>query len=266
MVTGFKHILAGSIISRNQKEKPHAVLDHLFLFAWRHRWRGGCLPRPRLAGCAPEKPPAFDATGTLLGTAFLGLLPESLELAKPIAVSTTVLAGILVFFLLEKFVISRHCHAEVCEVHGQAGPLILIGDALHNFVDGFVIAAAFLTSFPLGVAAALAVFAHEIPQEVGDFAILLDSGYLPRKAFIYNLLSALAILPGALIGYSYLAAVKAAVPYVLALSAASFIYIAMADLVPNLHRYVPLTATRRQVLLMLAGIGTIGFFHLFGLG
>ncbi|QJD30534.1 ZIP family metal transporter [Methylococcus geothermalis] len=206
------------------------------------------------------------ATGTLLGTAFLGLLPESLELAKPMAVSTTVLVGILIFFLLEKCVISRHCHAEVCEVHGQAGPLILIGDALHNFVDGFVIAAAFLTSFPLGVAAALAVFAHEVPQEVGDFAILLDSGYSTRKAFLYNLLSALAILPGAVVAYASLAALQAAVPYVLALSAASFMYIAMADLLPSLHRYVPLAVTRRQLLLMLAGIGTIAFFHLFGLG
>lgn len=206
------------------------------------------------------------ATGTLLGTAFLGLLPESLERADPMAVSITILAGILAFFLLEKFVISRHCHAEVCEVHGQAGPLILFGDALHNFVDGFVIAAAFLTSFPLGVAAALAVFAHEIPQEVGDFAILLDSGYPTRKAFLYNLFSALAILPGTVIAYASLAAMQAVVPYVLALSAASFMYIAMADLLPSLHRYVPLAATRRQLMLMLAGIGTIAFFHLFGLG
>jgi zinc and cadmium transporter len=206
------------------------------------------------------------ASGTLLGTAFLGLLPESLERATPMAVSITILVGILAFFLLEKFVISRHCHAEVCEVHGQAGPLILIGDALHNFVDGFVIAAAFLTSFPLGVAAAVAVFAHEIPQEVGDFAILLDSGYPTRKAFLYNLLSALAILPGAVIAYASLAVLQTAVPYVLALSAASFMYIAMADLLPSLHRYVPLAATRRQLLLMLAGIGTIAVFHLFGLG
>ena len=124
------------------------------------------------------------ATGTLLGAAFLGLLPESLERAAPMAVSSTILVGILLFFLLERLVIWHHCHAkicysEICEVHGHAGPLILIGGALHHFVDGFIIAAAFLTSFPLGVAAAVAVFAHEIPQEVGDFAILLDSGYAP---------------------------------------------------------------------------------------
>lgn len=167
------------------------------------------------------------ATGTLLGAAFLGLLPESLERAAPMTVTTTILVGILLFFLLEKWVIWHHCHAEICyseicEVHGHAGPLILIGDALHNFVDGFVIAAAFLTSFSLGVATSLAVFAHEIPQEVGDFAILLDSGYSTRKAFLYNLLSGLAILPGAVIAYVYLGAMQAAVPYVLAFSAASF--------------------------------------------
>jgi zinc and cadmium transporter len=206
------------------------------------------------------------ASGTLLGTAFLGLLPESLERVAPMTISMTILAGIVLFFLLEKLVIWHHCHAEICEVHGQAGPLILIGDALHNFVDGFVIAAAFLTSFPLGVATSLAVFAHEIPQEVGDFAILLDSGYSTRKAFLYNLLSALAILPGAVIAYAYLETMQAAVPYVLALAAASFMYIAMADLLPSLHRYAPLAATRRQLLLMLAGIGTIAIFNLLGLG
>lgn len=208
------------------------------------------------------------ATGTLLGAAFLGLLPESLERAAPMAVSTTILAGILLFFLLEKLVIWHHCHDEICEVHGKPkpGPLILFGNALHNFVDGFVIAAAFLTSFPLGVAAALAVFAHEIPQKVSVFAILLDSGYSTRKAFLYNLLSALTILPGAVFAHAYLEAMQAAVPYVLALSAASFMYIAMADLLPNLHRYVPLAATRRQFLLMLAGIGSIAIFHLHGQG
>ncbi len=206
------------------------------------------------------------ATGSLLGTAFLGLLPESLEKAAPMAVSTTILVGIVLFFLLEKLVISRHCHAEICEVHGQAGPLILIGSALHHFVDGFVIAVAFFTTFPLGVITSLAILAHEIPQEVGDFAVLLDSGYPTRKAFLYNLLSALAILPGAVIAYGYLGAMQAAVPYVLALSAASFIYIAMSDLVPNLHRHVALAATLRQLLLMVAGIGTIAMFHRFGLG
>lgn len=206
------------------------------------------------------------ATGTLLGTAFLGLLPESMEQAAPMAVSTTILVGIVLFFLLEKLITWHHCHAEICEVCGQAGPLILIGGALHHFVDGFVIAGAFVTSFPLGVATSLAVLAHGIPQEVAEFAILLGGDFSTRKAFLYNVLSALAILPGAVIAYGYLGAMQAAVPYVLALSAASFIYIAMSDLLPNLHRHVALSATLRQILLMSFGIGTIAIFYWFGLG
>ena len=117
------------------------------------------------------------ATGTLLAAAFLGMIPEGLAQAPALHVSVTVLAGIVAFFLLEKVVLWRHCHVTDCEVHGHAGPLILVGDGLHNFVDGLVIAATFVTSIPLGVAASLAVLAHEVPQEVGDFAILLDSGY-----------------------------------------------------------------------------------------
>jgi zinc and cadmium transporter len=145
--------------------------------------------------------------------------------------------GVL-FFVLEKLVLWRHCHDSGCEVHGRAAPLILIGDAFHNFVDGMVIAAAFLTSIPLGVAAALAVIAHEVPQEVGDFAILLDSGYGRMKALILNGLSSATTLPGAVLAYFWLGEMHAAVPYILALSAASFIYIAAADLIPGLHRQV----------------------------
>lgn len=189
------------------------------------------------------------------------MIPAGLQHASALSISATVLAGMVLFFVLEKLVLWRHCHAAECEVHGAAGPLILIGDAFHNFVDGFVIAAAFLTSFPLGVAAALAVIAHEVPQEVGDFAILLDSGYSKIKAFLWNTLSSLATLPGALIAYFSLGAAEAAVPYILSLSAASFIYIATVDLVPNLHRQVTLAASLRQLALLLTGIGTIALFH-----
>ena len=139
--------------------------------------------------------------------------------------------------------------------------MILIGDAFHNFVDGFVIAAAFLTSIPLGIAASFAVIAHEVPQEVGDFAILLESGYSRMRALLLNTLSSLATLPGAVIAYYFLGATMEAVPYILALSAASFIYIAIADLVPSLHRQVGLKSALRQFLLVLAGIGTIAAFH-----
>lgn len=201
------------------------------------------------------------ATGTLLGAAFLGMLPAGLRQAPAITVMATVLAGMVVFFVLEKLVIWRHCHNSACEVHGRAAPLILIGDAFHNFVDGVVIAAAFFTSIPLGVATSLAVIAHEIPQEVGDFAILLDSGYSPVKALALNGLSAITALPGALIAYFWLAETREAVPYILAVSAASFIYIAAADLIPSLHRQVTLAASLRQLVLLLAGISTIALFH-----
>ena len=204
------------------------------------------------------------ATGTLLGAAFLGMIPAGLKQAPAVAVTGTVLAGMVLFFMLEKMVLWRHCHEADCEVHGRAAPLILIGDAFHNFVDGVVIAAAFLTSVPLGIAASFAVIAHEIPQEVGDFAILLDSGYGPRKALLLNGLSATATLPGALAAYFWLGDTREAVPYILALSAASFIYIATADLIPGLHKQVTLPASLRQLVLLLAGIGTIAAFHFRG--
>ena len=201
------------------------------------------------------------ATGTLLGAAFLGMLPAGLRQAPANAVMATVLAGMVLFFVLEKLVLWRHCHERACEVHGSAAPLVLIGDAFHNFVDGAVIAAAFLTSIPLGVAASLAVIAHEIPQEVGDFAILLDSGYTRTKALILNGLSSAATLPGAVAAYFWLAETRAAVPYILALSAASFIYIAAADLIPGLHRQASAATSLLQFVLLLAGIGTIAFFR-----
>lgn len=146
----------------------------------------------------------------------------------------------------------------------QRSPPILIGDAFHNFVDGVVIAAAFLTSIPLGVATAFAVIAHEVPQEIGDFAILLDNGYECKQAIILNGLSAAATLLGALAAYFWLGELHAATPYILALSAASFIYIAIADLIPGLHRQVTLADALQQLLLLLAGIGTIAFFHIGG--
>jgi len=202
------------------------------------------------------------AIGTLLGAAFLGMIPNALQQNTALAISGTVLAGIVIFFVLEKLIIWRHCHDAECEVHGAAGPLILIGDAFHNFVDGFVIAAAFLTSVPLGIAASLAVIAHEIPQEVGDFAILLENGYSKTRALVLNLLSSLTTVPGAIIAYFFLGATREAVPFILALSAASFIYIAIADLVPSLHRQTGLKPALTQLTLILVGTGTIAVFRL----
>lgn len=203
------------------------------------------------------------ATGTLLGAAFLGMIPKALEQAPPLAITGSVLAGIVLFFLLEKLVLWRHCHDGDCTVHGrQGGKLILVGDAFHNFVDGVVIAAAFLTSVPVGIATALAVIAHEIPQELGDFAVLLASGFNKTKAFTYNLLSSLATLPGVLLGWFWLDEMRQAIPFILALSAASFIYIAVADLVPGLHQRTGARATLLQLVLILAGIATIALFRL----
>jgi zinc and cadmium transporter len=202
------------------------------------------------------------ATGTLLGAAFLGLLPHAMSQAQPTSVLAVVLAGIIGFFVLEKIVVWRHCHDVDCEAHGRAGSLILVGDAFHNFVDGVAIAAAFVASIPVGIATGLAILAHELPQEVGDFAILLESGYTRRQAILYNILSGLSTLPGALLAYFFLTATQRLTPYVMAISAASFIYIAIADLIPSLHHQSERKQAILQLIFILAGIGTITLLHM----
>lgn len=204
------------------------------------------------------------ATGTLLGAAFLGMIPAALGRAPALTVMTTVLIGMVLFFVLEKLVLWRHSHEEPDDARGSAGPLILFGDSLHNFVDGVVIAVAFMTSIPLGIATALAVIAHEIPQEVGEFAILLDAGYGRTRALMLNALSASMTLPGGILAWFWLAGTQQAVPYVLALSAASFIYIATADLIPSLHKQQTAADSARQFVLLIAGIATIALFYLGG--
>jgi zinc and cadmium transporter len=197
------------------------------------------------------------ATGALLGAALLAIIPEALERAPAATVTAGVLAGILIFFVLEKLVLWRHCHDEGCETHGSSGVLIVLGDGLHNFADGILIAAAFLAAAPLGISTALATLAHEIPQETGDFAILLDSGYSRARALLLNTLSALATIVGAAIGYVWLDGARELVPIVLAVSAGSFLYIATADLIPGLHRQVRPAASVAQVALIVAGTATI---------
>jgi zinc and cadmium transporter len=207
-------------------------------------------------------PPLISyAAGTMLGASFLAMLPAALQHAPARAVNVAVLAGLVLFFVLEKLVIWRHAHRTGPQSAAPAAPLILIGNALHNFMDGVIIAAAFLTAVPLGFTTALAVIAHEIPQEVGDFAILLEGGYGRGKALVLNALSAAATLPGAIAAYFWLAELRTALPYILALAAASFIYIATADLLPGLQRQGTLVASLRQVGLLLAGIGTIALLH-----
>lgn len=212
------------------------------------------------------------AIGSLLGAAFLGLLPHALEgpgVEDFHKIFLAVLLGLLGFFLLEKMVLWRHCHAEQCEAHTPdeaqhghaAGTLVLIGDGMHNLVDGVLITAAFLTDLHLGIVTSLAVAAHEIPQEVGDFAVLLHSGYSRGKALLFNVLSSLTTLIGALVAYWSLADIQHVLPYILAIAASSFIYIAVADLIPGLHKRLHFSATLQQITLILAGVLVIYLAH-----
>jgi zinc and cadmium transporter len=199
------------------------------------------------------------AVGTLLGVSLLGLLPQALASLPPTPALGTLLAGVLTFFMLEKFVLWRHCHdGHDCEVHtSSAASLVIIGDAFHTFVDGAVIAAAVLTSIPLGITTAIAVATHEIPQEVGDVAILLRAGYSSGRALTLNLLSGIGGVLGALAMLLASKSLPSVLPYVLAFAAGSFLYVAMSDLIPDLHRGNIGGSTARQLLLIAAGIGTI---------
>ena len=206
------------------------------------------------------------AIGALLGAAFLEVIPHAFARGEPHQAAVAILAGIFVFFVLEKLLIWRHCHTENCEVHdphasahdrGRSGLLIIVGDTIHNFVDGLLIAAAFLQSTELGVITAVAIIAHEIPQEVGDFLILLHSGYTRARALAMNLLSSLATVAGGLIGYFALQAVSGWEATLLGVVAASMIYVAVADLIPGLHRRPELRDTASQALLIALGIGAI---------
>lgn len=219
------------------------------------------------------------AIGALLGAAFLDTLPEALEhAAKPVHITAVVLFGILLFFILEKLVLWRHCHSDECEAHdphhhtvatevvaqhthehdfGRSGMLILLGDGFHSFVDGLLIAAAFMADVQLGIVTAIAIIAHEIPQEAGDFLILLNSGYSRQRAVLFNLLSSLATLVGGVAGYFLFQDMSDMMPYLLGLASASMIYVAMSDLIPGLHKRPEIGVTIQQVLLIALGIGSI---------
>ncbi|MSP85831.1 MAG: ZIP family metal transporter [Methylotenera sp.] len=256
------------------------------------------------------------AIGAMLGAVFLEILPHAFSLASNVeSISVTLLLGLLLFFILEKLVIWRHCHGDHCEVHaihteercpvthpeipleqqhsakdgatkykavttaqtsvllasghshnhahdsGRSGLMIMIGDTFHNFIDGILIAAAFTADIKLGVVTALAIIAHEIPQEVGDFLILLHSGYSKKQALIFNLVSSVATMAGGLIAYYALQYVQSWIPFILAIAASSLIYVAVADLIPGLHKRTELKATLAQVLLILIGVSTIWIAH-----
>ena len=199
------------------------------------------------------------AVGALLGVALLALLPEALAELAPQPVFGTLLIGILIFFVLEKLVLLRHCHTDECQVHGATAPLVFIGDAFHNFLDGAIICTAVLTSVPLGINTAIAVAAHEIPQEVGDVAVLLAAGYTRGRALLLNIVTGASGIAGAILAFAAVEVVPGIRPYVLAISSASLLYIAMSDLIPDLHRGTIDASAMRQVLLIAAGIGTIVF-------
>jgi zinc and cadmium transporter len=236
------------------------------------------------------------AVGALLGAVFLELLPHALETGSAEAVMTTVLVGLLLFFLLEKLVLWRHSHGHGADDtepqsehdrgdvlmagppghahdhahgaghdgdHGRSGLMILVGNSVHNFCDGIVIAASFLADTTLGIAATLAIVSHAIPQQVGDFAVLLHSGYARRRAFAFNLATGAATLAGALAGYFALAGMQQILPTVLAIAAASLLYVAVADLIPSLHRRPEPVETLKQLALIGFGIGVIAAAHAF---
>ncbi len=197
------------------------------------------------------------ACGVLLGATFFGLLPSALRQAEAEPVLAAVLGGLIVFFLVERYLHWHHCHEPECEAHSTMGPLILIGDGIHNFIDGVMIATAFQVSTELGISTALAVLAHEVPQEVGDFGILLSSGYSPSRAFRLNLYSSLSALLGATAALLTPLAALGLIPYVIAVAAASFLYIAVSDLIPDMHRHQRKGAAISQFVLMLAGVASM---------
>ena len=222
------------------------------------------------------------AVGALLGAVFLDLVPEALRASDASYVMRIVLAGLLGFFLLEKLVLWRHAHgheehveeAEETEhdhaLHrrstsdgGRSGGMILIGNGVHSFCDGIAISAAFLASPALGLATTLAIVAHAVPQQVGDFAVLLHSGFTRGKAFAYNLVAGLATLAGGLAAYFALAGMERILPTVLALAAASLLYVAVADLIPSLHRRAEPAETLKQMIAILCGVATIAIAVVF---
>ena len=211
------------------------------------------------------------SAGVLLGTALLHILPEAFESeAGAQALFATLLGGLLFFFLLEKAELYRHGHHhEVDDPHhhhhhgfdaeqaGRGGWSVLLGDSIHNFCDGIIIAAAFLTDTTLGVVTALAIIAHEIPQEVGDFIVLLNAGFSRGKALLFNALSGLAAVLGGVLGYFVVGPWESLFPYLLVVAASSFVYVAVADLLPQLQRRLPARETLAQIGWIIAGLAIV---------
>ena len=209
------------------------------------------------------------SAGVLLGTALLHVLPEAFEgPATPQALFGTLLGGLLFFWLLEKVELYRHAHHHEGDGHdhhhhfdaqqaGRGGFSVLVGDGIHNFCDGVIIAAAFLADTGLGLVTALAIVAHEIPQEAGDYIVLLNAGFSRRKALLFNALSGLAAVAGGVIGYFLVGPWEAALPYLLVAASSSFIYVAVADLLPQLQQRLSWRDTLTQVAWLASGLGLV---------
>jgi len=209
------------------------------------------------------------SVGILLGTAMLLVLPEAFESkVEPHALFATLLGGLLFFFLLEKAELYRHGHHHEGDGHehhhhfdaeqaGRGGWSVLVGDSIHNFCDGVIIAAAFLTDAHLGWITAMAIIAHEIPQEVGDYIVLLNAGFSRRKALAYNAISGMAAVVGGLLGYWVVGGLSGLFPYLLVAASSSFIYVAVADLLPQLQRRLPWRDTLAQVCWIVAGLAVV---------
>ena len=260
LVSGVLSVLAAGVFLALPKKQREGVLPHLVSFA----------------------------TGALLGAALLALIPHAVLGAgsdRVHEVGIALIAGIALFFILEKFLLWRHCHDDHCDTHPvgghlhqhahahehghnqthddarrkASGSLVLVGDALHNLLDGVLIAAAFLTDVHLGIVTALAIMAHEIPQEVGNFAVLLHSGVSRGRALGLNLLTSLTAVVGGVVGYFALETAVRILPFALAVAASSLLYVAVADLIPGLHRRVDPRSSVTQVLLISLGIAVITF-------
>lgn len=206
---------------------------------------------------------SFSA-GSLLGGAFIHLLPEVYsESANTEIIPFMILAGLLVFFILEKLLFWRHCHVPTSQEHPHPlGINNLVGDGLHNFVDGVIIAGSYLVSVPVGIATTIAVILHEIPQEIGDFGVLIHAGYSKRKALLFNFLSALTAVLGAVLTLAIGVKIEQVVVYLIPITIGGFIYIATADLIPELKKETNLGKSLLQLVFLLLGMSIMALLLL----
>jgi zinc and cadmium transporter len=193
------------------------------------------------------------SVGALLGGAFLHLIPELAETGNLAELSIFMLGGMLLFFVLEKFVFWHHCHHSEHE-HLSFSYMNLIGDTLHNFLDGVLLAGAFMLSIPIGITAALGIILHEIPQEIGDFGVLLKGGFTKKQALKMNLFVSLAAFVGAGFAILFNYFLEGIIPYLVAVAAGGFIYIAATDLIPELHKNPKISESVKQLVMILIGI------------